>query len=230
MKSLQWRSPINLKALAKGEIWPLRSLIFSGPATNLQPHCQLIWEMSWLHISEQGPDSIPSPSRWHASTQSLGLRNSLMKRASWSTQLFYMHESCSSSSLFYSQLLRGFPGSRRFAMGQGKQGFRAKCFPETYCLGWGGGVLVLLLKAPPWPYASIPYQVECYCHTGVLAPSISYTLCYPSACMALCPFMRYRLATVGNNLCLWQSSEASKPRWFSLVALRSHCSQSLAHS
>ena len=37
-------------------------------------------------------------------------------------------------------------------MGRGKQGFRAKCFPETYCLGR----LALLLKAPPRPYASIP--------------------------------------------------------------------------
>lgn len=51
---------------------------------------------------------------------------------------------CSSSSLSYSQLCRGFLGSRRFALGRGKQGFRAKCCPETHCLGR----LVLPLQSP----------------------------------------------------------------------------------
>lgn len=144
------KNPHQHKSSSKGGDMASTKPNFSGPTTNPQPLCQLIWEVGWLRISEQGPDSILphllGRPLLKASASTVSDDMSLLGHTA------SLYPWICSSFLFCSQLLGGFLGSRRFAMGRGKQGFRAKCFPETYCLGR----LVLLLKAPPRPYASIP--------------------------------------------------------------------------
>lgn len=140
---LSMRSPSQPKNSSKGRDLGSEQPNFLWLCRYLWLHCQLIWEMSWT-VLFQSKVLTPflTPSAWHAFPQNISFHNSLMKWSCWGTQLFCMHE-FAHHHLSYSQLLRGFLGSRRFTVGRGKQGFRAKCFPETHCLGR----LVLLLKS-----------------------------------------------------------------------------------